>query len=427
MLLKLDSSLPSNIATYLSKRAAIEPWMINEVPSRSFYGAVVIPSLAEAANLPHTLESLSQNPADLLDRFLIMIVVNQRVDASTTETADNLKTLEMLPFWKEQFGLHNLFWIDAASSGKELPPKQGVGLARKIGLDMALSLLDYRDNDPLLICLDADTLVQPDYLPAITEHFAGTAAGGASIPYRHRPASDQAGQSAIDRYELFLRAYVFGMELAGSPYAFHTVGSAMACRASAYVASGGMNQRLAGEDFYFLQQLHKTSYVAQLTGTAVHPSPRSSHRVPFGTGRAVGDMLEDGEQRLLFYQPVVFSIVAEWLAYVTKNSDADALSLLNGAELISPVLHEFLEQAGFIVSWDNLKKNNRENKKLMTAFHGWFDAFRTMRLIHELSDKVYPRITPEEAVAPLLERAGHVVPYMISEQLDLLRRLQGTV
>jgi hypothetical protein len=220
---------------------------------------------------------------------------------------------------------------------------------------------------------------------------------------------------------------VLGLELAGSPYAFHTVGSAMACRASAYVASGGMNRRLAGEDFYFLQQVHKTSGVVPLAGTVVHPSPRSSHRVPFGTGRSVGDMLNDGEQRLLFYQPVVFSIVGKWLAYVAGNTGADALSLLNGAALISPILHRFLEQSGFRASWGNLQKNNRDSAKLMTSFHGWFDAFRTMRLIHELSDQGYPRIAPKGAIAPLLERAGHVAPASISEQLEILRGLQGTV
>ncbi|NTV48864.1 MAG: hypothetical protein HGB32_08725 [Geobacteraceae bacterium] len=419
-----DTYITPHIASYLRKRAAGKPWSINEPPSRHFSGAVVIPSLAEAANLPHTLESLSNNPADLLDHFLILIIVNQRADASSAETADNLDTLKRLPFWKQQYRLNNLFWVDAASPELELPPKQGVGLARKIGLDLALSLLDYRDNDPLLICLDADTLVQPDYLPAITEHFAGTAVGGASIPYRHRPAANEAGQSAIDRYELFLRTYVLGLELAGSPYAFHTVGSAMACRASVYVASGGMNRRLAGEDFYFLQQVHKTSGVMPLSGTVVHPSPRSSTRVPFGTGRSVGDMLSDGEQRLLFYQPVVFSIVGEWLECVVKNSAADASELLSRAAVISPVLHEFLEQAGFSYSWENLKKNNRCGEKLAAAFQGWFDAFRTMRLIHELSDQTYPRIEPEGAVAPLLEQAGLVPPDTIREQLELLRGLQ---
>lgn len=421
-----DTHLPKAIASYLQKRAAGPPWTITDSPSRTFAGAVVIPSLAEAANLPQTLASLATNPAELLERFLILVVVNQRADAPDRDTADNRDTLESLPGWKQQYGLDNLFWVDAASPGRELPHKQGVGLARKIGLDLALPLLHYRDGDPLLICLDADTLVQPDYLPAITRHFAVSAAGGASIAYCHRPAADSAGQSAIDRYELFLRAYVLGLELAGSPYAFHTVGSAMACRASAYVASGGMNRRLAGEDFYFLQQLHKTSGVESLTGTVVYPSPRSSHRVPFGTGRSVGDMLSDGEQRLLFYQPVVFSIVGEWLASVRDNVAADAGLLLERAAAISPVLHDVLEQAGFRDAWGNLKKHTREGEKLMTAFHGWFDAFRIMRLIHELSDRAFPRIEPEAAVAPLLERVGQIAPDSVSGQLALLRRMQGT-
>jgi hypothetical protein len=417
--------IPHSIASYLAKRAAGEPWNINEPPSRTYSGAVVIPSLAEAANLPQTLESLSRNPDHLLHDFLILAVVNQRADASMFETADNLATLRSLPHWKQQYRLHNLFWIDAATCGLELPHKQGVGLARKIGLDLALKLLDYSSGDPLLICLDADTLVQPDYLAAISTHFATTTAGGASISYRHRPASNQAGQAAIDRYELFLRTYVLGLQLAGSPYAFHTVGSAMACRASAYVASGGMNRRQAGEDFYFLQQVFKTSGVAELSGTCVHPSPRASDRVPFGTGRSVGDMLADGEVRLLFYQPVVFSIIEEWLACVQENVEKDGISLMQLAGRISPILIEFLEQAAFSVAWENLRRQNAEVTKLLSAFHCWFDAFRTMRLIHELSDKVYPRIAPENAVAVLLERAGLIVSDTVAGQLDLLRKEQG--
>jgi hypothetical protein len=137
-------------------------------------------------------------------------------------------------------------------------------------------------------------------------------------------------------------------------------------------------------------------------------------------------MLADGEQRLLFYQPVVFSIIGEWLACVTGNVESDATSLLKRSISISPVLHDFLVQSGFAGSWNNLKKNNRGSSALLTSFHGWFDAFRTMRLIHELSDKVFPRIAPEVAVGPLLERSGQAVPNTVSDQLELLRRLQDT-
>ena len=280
-------------------------------------------------------------------------------------------------------------------------------------------------GDPLLICLDADTLVQPDYLDAIAAHFAATTAGGASIPYRHRPAADPLGQAAIDRYELFLRAYVLGLEQAGSPYAFHTVGSAMACLASAYVASGGMNRRLAGEDFYFLQQLHKVAGVVPLAGTIVHPSPRSSHRVPFGTGRAVGDMLDKGDDQLLFYQPVLFDILGEWLQGVAGNSHEDGNGLLRRANEVSPHLREYLALAGFTAAWDNLVKHSPTGERLLNAFHGWFDAFRTMRMMHHLTDVACPRIAPEQAVAPLLERAGETGAADVSDMLAQLRRMQG--
>lgn len=415
---------PPTVATYLAKRATLVPWKMADRPAPPCRAAVVIPALAEHANLAATLTSLAANPPELLEQALILVVVNQRGDASAAERADNRATLDGLPRWREELGLENLRWVDASSPGLELPPRQGVGLARKIGLDLALGHLDYGDRDPPLICLDADTLVQPDYLAAVVSHFATSRAGGASLPFRHRPAADPAGQEAIDRYELFLRAYVLGMELARSPFAFHTVGSAMACTASAYAAAGGMNKRLAGEDFYFLQQVHKTGGVAPLTGTVVHPSPRASHRVPFGTGRAVGEMLATGTE-LPFYRPQLFGIVGEWLECVAGHGGADGARLLSRAGGISPHLRDFLERAGFGDAWDNLKRNSRDGERLMTSFHGWFDAFRTMRLMHHLTDAAHPRIRAEEAVPPLLERAGYDSPSNLEGLLDRLRTVQG--
>ncbi len=418
--------LPQTIKAYLQRRAA-GPWQLATPPQAVYAGAVVIPALAEGSNLPAMLQSLANNPPESLERFLLLVVVNQRADASAAESADNQAVLAALPGWRQQFGLPQLAWVDAATPGQELPAKQGVGLARKIGLDLALAHLDYAGVDPLLICLDADTIVQPDYLPAIVSHFATTTSGGASIPYCHQPAADLAGQTVIDRYELFLRAYVLGLELAGSPYAFHTVGSAMACRASAYVAAGGMNKRLAGEDFYFLQQIHKVSGVAPLTGTVVHPSPRASQRVPFGTGRAVGDMLADGEAQFMFYQPELFGLMGEWLGLINEQAELAGKDLLAAAGHVSPHLQGFLVQADFASAWDNLKCHNPTKGRLLTAFHGWFDAFRTMRLMHHLTDAAYPRIQPEAAVAPLLAQAGQLSGPTISEQLALLRQLQCAV
>ncbi len=419
------SARPSSISAYLSKRAVCAPWRIDTQPRCLFKGAVVVPSLAESQHLPLMLASLAANPPTHLECFLILIVVNNREQASPAEKYDNQNTITLLPEWKGRPGLINLHWVDAASAGHELPAKDGVGLARRIGMDLALPWLDYGGCDPLLICLDADTTVQPNYLEAISSHFDESRAGGASINYRHRPVCDPAAQAAIDRYELFLRAYVLGLELAGSPYAFHTVGSAMACRASAYVASGGMNRRQAGEDFYFLQQIHKVAGVDRLTGTTVHPSPRASQRVPFGTGRAVGDMLKGGAAELMFYQPRLFDLLGMWLKTVRENQQDDGDALLSKAGAIALEMADYLRQAGFEKAWDSMRRQNRDSARLQQAFHGWFDAFRTMRLMHYLTDNGWPRVAPEQAVPPLLEQRGRSGFSGVAGMLEQLRLMQG--
>lgn len=391
-----------------------------------FSGAVVIPALAESANLPATLLSLGANPVDALGAFLVLVVVNHRTDASPADKVDNSATLELLragdPCWA---GL-NLAWVDAATPGSELPLKGGgVGMARRIGLDLALKKLDISAADPLLVCLDGDTLVRPDYLPAITAHFQRCRAGAAAIPYRHQRGSTPQAERLIARYELFLRGYILGLELAGSPYAFHSVGSAMACRASAYCAIGGMNSRQAGEDFYFMQQLSRVVGVEQLTGTVVHPSPRPSHRVPFGTGRSVRRMEAGGEGEQLFYRPECFRILQGWLALIARNLDEDGAGLVGRSAVLSPHLAEYLQINRFAGVWDRLRRNHPAPAALTTAFHGWFDGLKTMKLVHHLSDGPYPRCEPDEALAELFARRGLEPVRGVEARLAVLRDFQN--
>lgn len=415
--------LPKGVDKYLATRGAAGAWKTAGTTVRNVSGAVVIPALAESRLLFQTLETLAQNPPEALSRFLILIVVNNRAAALAEDSADNQRTLSALPDIAAAYPHLQLAWVDAASPGLELPAKGGgVGLARKIGLDLALARLDYR-HDPLLVCLDADTLVRRDYLPALLRHFAEPVPGAAIIPFLHQPGSTAAEEQAIQRYELFLRAYVLGLSHAGSPYGFHTVGSAMACRASAYVKIGGMNNRMAGEDFYFLQQLSRTSGVLQVRGTVVFPSPRSSHRVPFGTGRSVSRLLA-GEETVRFYHPECYKILQQWLKLVSCSGDKEAPALVDQARTIHPELVEYLRTIDLFGTWDNLKKNNRSQDTLIKAFHGWFDGLKTMRLIHHLSDTAFPRCEPEDAMPGLLEWARLEVPEGSGNQLELLRKLQ---
>lgn len=414
------SCLPAAVERYLKKHAAQGPWTVTGSVSGGFDGAVVIPSLAEGDSLFATLKSLEANPAQWTERFLILIVVNHGEQASAEEKSQNIQDLARLSDYSECSKL-SLAWVDAASLELEIPTRQsGVGFVRKLGMDLSLPLLNWQES-PLLVCLDADTLVEGNYLQMIDTHFRRSSSGAAVLPFRHQTAKDAEHQAAIDRYELFLRSYVYGLHLAGSPYAFNSVGSAIACRGLAYIRCGGMNNRKAGEDFYFLQKLAKTDGVAFLTGTTVFPEPRVSGRVPFGTGRSIGRLLDGDSQSVLFYPVAVFRVLADWLNVVAENLMADAEVLFSRAEAISPVLADYLDQVGWQSSWPRLQANHQTEERREEAFHTWFDGFRTLRLIHMLCDAGFSRGEPEQTLPEFFAWEGRSCPETITGMLEELR------
>lgn len=413
--------LPAFLRRYLCTRAISGPWSLEGCCADGFAAAVVVPALAEERHLFATLDALADQPHPLRSRVLAVVVINHRADTDPSMKEDNRRVLQRLQAGEGGGGMP-LAWVDAASPGRELPPGQGVGLARKIGCDLALARLDW-SAPPLLVFLDADTLIAPDYLPAIFRHFGTTREGGGILPFAHQTGATPAEEDAIVRYELFLRSYVLGLSLAGSPYAFHTVGSTIACRAEAYVRCGGMNRRLAGEDFYFLQQLAKTAGVAPVAGTAVRPSSRPSERTPFGTGRSVARQLA-GEEGASFYHPQTFRILAAWLQgaqAILPAADGDRL--LKAAEEADPQVARFLAAEGFPAAWERIRRTSRGDS-LPKAFHGWFDALKTLRLIHHLCP-FHPRCSPGEGIPPLMAWAGVTAASCAKEQLRIIRRMQG--
>jgi hypothetical protein len=314
-----------------------------------------------------------------------------------------------------------LAWIDAASPGLELPVGQGVGMARRIGFDAALHRLNW-NNDPFLISLDADTLVDPDYLTALFCHFATVQQSGTVLPFRHQAGADPGEEEAIRAYELYLRSYLFGLQQAGSPYAYHSIGSAFACRAQGYIAAGGMNRRLAGEDFYFLQQINKISGVAALKGTVVRPAPRCSVRVPFGTGRIVAQHQRGEAPAYRFIDAQAFALLREWLLLVAARPDRSVEDLLSRAERISPELAGFLMERNFAAVWVLLQRNHAGNEHRLRAFHHWFDALRPRQLLKRLTQT---SDDPVPLVHELLCWGGYAGYFDAVTQLRLLEELQG--
>jgi len=397
---------------------------------RRFGHVLTIPAYGEERELR---EALATVPAGPLGDVLIVLVVNGRVDSPQSMRDANLTTLEEL---RKEGGrgiplapnaaLHEhprgaLLLVDRATQGHELPPRQGVGLARKIAADIALALWSNGNvASPWIHCTDADVALPTSYFDATAPgtpiaRNASSAANGPGIasgsdaallyPFRHVDVTREALE-----YEISLRYYVAGLRFARSPYAFHTIGSTLAIHATAYARVRGFPKRLAAEDFYLLNKLAKVGTIRSLDGEPIRLSARSSNRTPFGTGRALerarGDERDPAPLRV--YHPDVFSNLGAWLQ--TLRALAEAGDAADPADLLAKQiggwppanaerLRAHLDEGG---AWAAALRGVQRCRTPLTRakhLHGGFDAFRTLKLIHALRASGLASIPLREALS----------------------------
>ncbi len=371
---------------------------------------VVIPALAEPDAVA-TLTSVAAARRPDCD-VEILLVVNAGEDASGPVRLANEQTLRDAGEWAGRQTGQVVHVLDC----RDLPAAQsGVGLARKIGMDAALARLAASGKGRgIIVSLDADCRVAASYLEAIADFFrANHDAIGATIHFEHPLDETPPGlRSSIIDYELHLRCYRRGLLLAGSPYASYTVGSAMAVRSEIYAQEGGMNRRAAGEDFYFINKLLKRGYVGEINNTTVIPSARISDRVPFGTGAAQGRAQESS---VTTYAPVVYQVIRKF---------RDSLSELACAGRPMPTdFQPFLEATAFERWLEKTRANVASAASLEAQLERWFDGFRTMKLIHWLSDQRHSRVPVADAAGTIISWAGHGVAEGPEAMLRQLRRL----
>lgn len=407
--------IPEKITAYLDKRSS-NIWSIEMDHQKFFQKIIVVPSIAESDNLPALIKSLEKNDKLQLHSTLLLIVVNNAVSSSNEVKEDNKKTLKFLRKLKTKL---NLSFIDACSPGKEMDDKNaGVGLARKIGMDLALTKFDYLSlNKNIMICTDADCTVDSNFLIEITDDFNRNNYEAAAVNFAHNISGNDSETKAIICYEIFLRYYVIGLSFAKSEYSFHTIGSTMICTPEAYVKVEGMNKYKAAEDFYFLEKLAKIYPIGEIKTTFVHPSKRASWRVPFGTGRSIERYLSNKRNEYQLYDPKSFVILKNWLEIYFDQSLLDQQSLIKISRNIHPALHLFLNEQGFEKFIHRVLLNNKNASEIDKQKHYWFDAFRTLKLIHYLRDIIYPNINMFDAIDELLKLMN--IENKISRKTDI--------
>jgi cellulose synthase/poly-beta-1,6-N-acetylglucosamine synthase-like glycosyltransferase len=355
---------------------------------------ICIPVFAEPA-LISTLESLLACDLPMI-HVEVILLFNKSVRMTDEESVVHQQT------WNEC-----LLWIDhqAGSSIRFKPiqidsfpdPKGGVGWARKVVMDEAARKLG---EQGIIMCLDADCLVAKNYLTAVHDYFQRhPLCMAVSIYYEHNLTSlDPVVRSCIVQYEMHLRYLVHVIRWTGHPFAFQTVGSAMAVRRSAYLAQGGMNTRQAGEDFYFLQKFIELNSLCEVTGTAVYPSARISNRVPFGTGKAMQKLLSESPEWFTT-DFVIFRLVKPLLqnvelirTFLLEEKNADSYLHLQEKMNFSQDIIPFLKSIEFISHCRKVLVHTNTPASFRQRFFRYFNAFMMIRYMHFMRDQLYPDV-----------------------------------
>ena len=409
---------------YLRTYAEPEIAALDGLPGQPYWqNVMVVPACNESP-------AFLRPPPACDGRSLMILVINEPVSA-TPEVSRNNRALANavqerftpiwqstagtgLSLWRDPHSQRDLLLADRFSDGRQLPERGGVGFARKLGADLALSLIHRRRiRSNWIHCTDADVQLPGTYFTCSNNlGEQGSKYAALLYPFRHCDDRDrvESGEVLLATllYELSLRYYVAGLKSARSPYAFHTIGSTMAVNAVHYAKVRGFPKREAGEDFYLLNKLAKVDPVLELrvdSGCeAIEIESRRSDRVPFGTGAAVNRItamvkpVSDFE----FYNPAVFKLLQHWLQSLPEVWQSGSERLR--AELFSGLAENqgehghaqaLLTGLNMIKTEQALEHAFRQSNNLAQftrQVHTWFDALRTLKLIHALRDLGLPSI-----------------------------------
>lgn len=360
---------------------------------------LVLPCYDEERNdIERTLGSCADNNA------LLILVVNQ---PETIERCDNndrvltsfRATSQTIAAGMDRCSVNGAAVLLIDRTQQRIPAALGVGLARKIGADCAHVLITGGAiKSPWIFSTDADAHLPQDYFIAATRHSGYSAL---IYPFAHIACFGTNVDIATALYELRLHHYVAGLRQAGSPYAFHTLGSTLAIDATHYAAAHGFPKRAGGEDFYLLNKLAKLAPIKSLPQPLLQLQARASHRVPFGTGPAVTKLATTENMLLqpLFYHANCFEILKDWLnffaacanrIYGNQQIDQWRSWLGSGNNNSSALLLQIIDADEFETILRKARRQCGDAAALLRYLHTWFDGFRTLKLVHAARDRYFP-------------------------------------
>lgn len=176
-------SVPKIVEDYLEKYG-LSDWDLETSLISGINTTVVVPAIAELDNIKLFLKSFAGLDSKYFDSTLLIFVINNIDSANDEIKLDNqlsLLYLRNLMSGKPEDSLGreildkeiNIGIVDAASPRKTVSKKDGgVGMARKIGMDIALNILDFSaPGKKLILTTDADCTLEPNYLTEVINQF----------------------------------------------------------------------------------------------------------------------------------------------------------------------------------------------------------------------------------------------------------------
>jgi hypothetical protein len=412
--------MPMGFASAYLEERTLFPEKINEAPDRETGIIIVVPAYDEPG-ITELLDSLEQCQVPEC-KVEVIVVINAPENASPESMENNKKTLVNIEGWKIE-NSNCFFRLFAFIIAQSSVTGWGVGVARKTGMDEALRRFSSINNpDGVILNLDADCRVEKNYLLAIYLELIKRSDRSACSIYFEHPLSGTDYHENIYKYitfyELHLRYYLQGLVFSGFPYAFHTVGSALAVKALPYARAGGMNRRQAGEDFYFIQKLVPAGGYFNLNSTTIYPSPRPSSRVPFGTGVSIGKLDSGNSSTLVTYNILAFNELRAFFGLTDVFFNSNPEKLLDSFSLIPQGLKLFLDEKEWIEKIMEIKNNTSGIHSFKKRFFGWFNMFRIVKYLNYVHSHLFEKIPVDVAATELLETRGVILDS--KEPLDLL-------
>lgn len=375
---------------YIKKHKTYDKYV---VPSDFNFGTVVVIPCFDELNLLTTLKSIQQclppkNPVSVL------VVVNSCETTDESVVLQNRKTYdEVIAFAKKQnlpeLSFHTLLC-------ENLPRKHsGVGLARKIGMEWAIrGFLQSNNSDGVIVSLDADCTVSENYLFSIENQFLTYSPNCCILNFRHRvPENESSLRNAIVQYEQYIWYFRDSLKAIDFPYYYHTIGSAFAVSADAYVRVGGIGRQQGGEDFYFLQKIFQLEKTVELMDTFVYPEARFSERIPFGTGPALEKILSSPDGILNVYSIEAFSALKNFFdlrVEFYKQPNEIILKLISDLHIS---VQQFLAENNLLSAITDCNENSATVLTFQKRFFHHFNAFAIIKYMNFVHDKFF-ELTP---------------------------------